>query len=195
MLKKIILSVMAVAILILPNMAFAEENNVTVITDDLIKRSVQAAVQEHGGKITEPLIIDTGLIDASSGTQVSIYVLPDSNSNPLVRSLTPISAITIKQGYTMYWSKSDGDPWTVQTTTKLSMTLNANRSGETNMTLGHINATTGYLVASINSNGESNITNTKRIWTYSHTADTTSIRFYATNYSGSDLEVYGEIIF
>lgn len=124
--KKLLLFSMIILILVFPNMVFAKDNSVK-LTEEKISSAVNEIVK-NAGSFTE-LIVDSGLVDTEDNTKIYFYILPvdskavKSSNDFSIQSVTPLSSHTIPQGVKMIYSRSDGQPWTVATTTLVSMSF------------------------------------------------------------------------
>ncbi len=203
--KKLSMLMMLALIFVMPSISNAE-SIAKKLTDKDISSIVKKAVKEHGS-VTAPMIVETNTIDPEDGARVSIYVIPESPttlssaSDISIKSTTPISQHIIPQGTKMIYSKPDGQPWTVETTTSLHMSVyiqgsNTNWISSTNMRLGHLNGSTGSDIASESQTGTwYGDPLYRRYFSYSHSADATKVRFFITNNSAADVSIQGYIDF
>ncbi|MEK4514472.1 hypothetical protein NST69_23140 [Paenibacillus sp. FSL P2-0089] len=188
--KKLLLFSMIILILVFPNMVFAKDNSVK-LTEEKISSAVNEIVK-NAGSFTEPLIVDSGLVDTEDNTKIYFYILPvdskavKSSNDFSIQSVTPLSSHTIPQGVKMIYSRSDGQPWTVATTTLVSMSFSTNQTSPTTMQYGHFNTDNGQTIQSF--------TDTSN-YAYAHYAGATHIRFFITNLSAGSVIVSGQISF
>lgn len=190
--KKIILCTLLIALFFVPNLAFAQKNNTTLpLTDEQITKTVKQAVKEHG-EFTAPIIVDTELVDPEDGSMISFYIFPKNieavgDFSPF--AITPIASHTIKQGVKMIYSRYDGEPWTVDIDTTITLWFDTDQPPPTYMRYGHLNADSGSTIFDHASYGYD--------FGYGYTglAQATHIRFFIENKSATDVVVTGEIKF
>jgi hypothetical protein len=201
---KIAIMMLVSILFVLPATTSAKKSVSAESFDDVLSKTVKKIVASHDN-ITEPLIVDSGLIDPDNGSKISFYIIPDqdlqsssSSGDISTRASLPLSLHTLKQGSTMHYYNSNGDPWTVLATTTLNMVIRSDgQTSSTSLKYGHINASNNTTVGTVTSTGtfHDEYGTPARVWTYSKVADATSVKFYIQNLSAADLPIYGDILF
>lgn len=180
-------------VMLVPNFAYAKEDNTVVLSEEVISNTVKKLVKEHG-PIVQPLVIDSGLVDAEDGMKVSFYIIPEQTTTSLqknnitIMSTTPLSAHWINQGVKMIYSKSDGTAWTVSLDTTLNFQHYNSETTSTNMRTGYKHATNAW--DSYNEYGGT-VNGSYRYYNFSTESKQTSIRFFITNLSAANVYVNG----
>ncbi|MEC0171943.1 hypothetical protein D3C73_751830 [compost metagenome] len=188
--KKFVLFSLIISLMIFPNLALAKDNP-EKLTDEQISNAVREIVKDKGS-FTEPLIVNSGLVDPTDNTKIYFYIFPEAFNDARlltdvsIQSVVPISSHTIPQGVKMVYSQSNGDPWTVSYYAKVGMSFSTNQSSRTTMEYGHFNADTGQNLTVIT--GTSN-------FSYTSMAEATRIRFFIQNSSATSVVVSGSITF